>query len=196
MLALVPSKISIFFWRLLMIASGLASRSASAGYLFSLAYCQLHCTCFLKNLNPLFYILKTFPKEIWWALFRGVGWRSSVRYLRLLAIMYFFPAIYTSGVFYRAFFPLSAFFFFLPVVCFPAFSTGNMFSRTLNCLQCSIFVRFYFIMNITITSNLRTVSSLEIAYFNPNTKDVIPGVSPQILQIKVQEPFLLYSDKF
>lgn len=25
----------------------------------------------------------------------------------------------------------------------------------------------------------------EIAYFNPNTKDVIPGVSPQILQIKV-----------
>lgn len=51
-------------------------------------------------------------------------------------------------------------------------------------------------MNITITSNLRTVSSLEIAYFNPNTKDVIPGVSPQILQIKVQEPFLLYSDKF
>jgi len=38
-------------------------------------------------------------------------------------------------------------------------------------------------------SNLCIVSSLEIAYFNPNTKDVIPGVSPQILQIKVQRSF-------
>ena len=27
----------------------------------------------------------------------------------------------------------------------------------------------------------------EIAYFNPNTKDVIPGVSPQVLQIKVSK---------
>lgn len=31
----------------------------------------------------------------------------------------------------------------------------------------------------------------EIAYFNPSTKDVIPGVSPQILQIKVQKSILL-----
>ena len=29
--------------------------------------------------------------------------------------------------------------------------------------------------------------SPEIAYFNPNTKDVIPGVSPQVLQIKVKK---------
>ena len=42
-------------------------------------------------------------------------------------------------------------------------------------------------MIITVISNL--ISSLEIAYFNPNTKDVIPGVSPQILQIKVQRRF-------
>jgi len=30
-------------------------------------------------------------------------------------------------------------------------------------------------------------SSSEVAYFNPNTKDVIPGVSPQILQVKASE---------
>jgi len=41
----------------------------------------------------------------------------------------------------------------------------------------------------TIISNLCIAFSLEIAYFNPNTKDVIPGVSPQILQIKVQRRF-------
>ena len=44
-------------------------------------------------------------------------------------------------------------------------------------------------MIFAIISNLCIVSSLEIAYFNPNTKDVIPGVSPQILQIKVQRCF-------
>ena len=30
-------------------------------------------------------------------------------------------------------------------------------------------------------------SSSEVAYFNSNTKDVIPGVSQQILQVKASE---------
>ena len=114
---------------------------------------------------------------------------------RTLRLLLFFFSSETGGMFCRAFLPYAfsrsfSFFcclflrtFYRPVV-FPRFVLLVMF-----CLHEFHFFKFCVLMIFTIISNLCIFSSLEIAYFNPNTKDVIPGVSPQILQIKVQRRF-------
>lgn len=106
-------------------------------------------------------------------------------------------------MFCRTYLPVRVFPRFLSAACFRPLSTGYLFSRALH--RSFVFPRFVLLImfwfhefhfcqvlcfdDFYYLSNLCIVSSLEIAYFNPNTKDVIPGVSPQILQIKVQRTF-------